>query len=172
MTEQDLAKRTNGQLVTLTKGEEQMLGMFSTDAIGLALEASDFEVSEEIESLLDIARNGEEDGTRLRAWKQLNERVKQAMDLNGLTVTGRMTVKEKDDEGHDIEVTRVQTRLITALSQGVPDVSDASSHLARRTKEPIAVSARSRATDPDDGDAGDADGSGTGGGDQPRRPDD
>jgi hypothetical protein len=76
------------------------------------IQASGFDIEEEVRMYIDIARNSLDDSTRLSALQRLNRRVREVADVNGLIVTGSATMVHHDNQGNRIEQTRSQSRLL------------------------------------------------------------
>ena len=127
-----LAFKTNGEI---TKGDEHILRMFSSDGMGFALQESDWDVEEEINSLIKMARESDKTGDRLKAIQVLNARIREIAELNGLVVKGKFTMQSRDAQGNRVEAVQSTSRLLTTLRQGRP--SNGESPFSGRTQDPI-----------------------------------
>lgn len=93
-------------------GEDVIRSMFSMDGVASAIQASGFDVEEEVRMYIDIARNSLDDNTRLSALQRLNRRVREVADVNGLIATGSTRMVGHDPQGNLIEQTRSESRIV------------------------------------------------------------
>ncbi len=99
----------------IENGEDVIRAMFSVDGVANAIQASGFDIEEEVRMYIDIARNSLDDNTRLSALQRLNRRVREVADVNGLIVTGSAKMVGHDEQGNIIEQTRSESRLLSQV---------------------------------------------------------
>lgn len=99
----------------IENGEDVIRAMFSVDGVANAIQASGFDIEEEVKTYIDIARNSLDDNTRLSALQRLNRRVREVADVNGLIVTGSAKMVGHDEQGNLIEQTRSESRLLSQV---------------------------------------------------------
>jgi hypothetical protein len=93
-----IARATNGQVVQLKKGDDGLMRLFSSVGAGSAIERNKWTTEEEFDTYIDIARNGEKEGDRLKALGMMTKRGREIAELNGQIVKG--TQERPDREGH------------------------------------------------------------------------
>jgi len=130
-----------GAVVHLTKGDEHVLGMFSTEGVGLALQESEWDVEEEMQEYISIARNPcEKPETRLAAIRQLNQRVERIAEINGLINKGTVKVTQQVGD-RTVEAVKTEQKLIRTIQKGNPNAKSKSegnkNPFAGRTIKPI-----------------------------------
>lgn len=129
-----LAPRSGGG--NISRGDEALLKMFSSDGAGFAIQSKEWQIEEEFEMLIDTVRDTKHHiRDRLGALKMLNERSKVIAELNGLIVKGKYTAVGRDDQGNSVQVVESSARLLSNLKKGLPGHDD--SPFADRAKAPI-----------------------------------
>ena len=123
--------------ITLSKGEEHILAMFSTDGAGFALQKSEWDIEEEFLALVDIARTADREGDRLAAMRQINSRLREVAELNGLVVKGSMHVRGTTPDGRRIDAVQSSSRLLTTIKKGRPHGQGGTSPFSDRIHEPL-----------------------------------
>lgn len=134
--ESPLSRKNNGQLVSLTDGEQTILGMFDANGAGFVLKENGFDIQRQIQMLLDIAENAEKDGDRLCAIRMLDSKIERIAEVNGLMVKAKAEVVVRGRDGTMVTETRSCTRLLSTLREN-PNAHAESSPFAGRGLDPI-----------------------------------
>lgn len=107
--------------IELTKGEQHILGMYSTDGLGFALQETEWDVQEEINKLIGIIRSKTAAYPDvLAAIRLLNTRVREIAELNGLIVKGSYHATRPNADGSREEVVASTSRLVNTLRGARP----------------------------------------------------
>jgi len=125
----------NGELVKISTGAQRILGYYAVEGVGFALAKSEWDVEEEIETLILIARDGS-NPEKLAAMRQLDLRVKEVAELNGLITRGSVHVKGTDSSGNEVQAVQTASRLLTTIQEDRP-TADGAGPFAGRTVRPI-----------------------------------
>lgn len=105
----------------LTHGEQQILGMYDSTGAGLSLAKNEWDVEEEFDTYVKIAREEGEGTTKLAAIRQMNRRLREIAELNGLIVKGSQHVRGRQGDA-SVEVTQQTSRLCSRV-RGCPDLN-------------------------------------------------
>jgi hypothetical protein len=103
-----------------TSHDDQIMSFFSPTRVGSAIRATGWDVSEEMERLVDLARNSS-GKTSIDAMKRIREIVPEVAELNGMITTATATVVEADGNGKTI--TQSATKLVSSIQRSPHAIS-------------------------------------------------
>lgn len=103
--------------------DDQIMSFFCPTRVGAAVRATGWDVGEEMERLVDLARNGS-GKTSIDAMKRIREIAREVAELNGMitTATATQTVTEVNSDGKTI--TQSASKLISSLRRAPSAISD------------------------------------------------
>ncbi len=103
--------------------EDVVMSFFCPTRVGTAIKATQWDVAEEMERLVDLARNGS-GKTSLDAMKRIREVVREVAELNGMitTTNATHTVTETASDGQT--VTKSASRLVSSLRRAPSAISE------------------------------------------------
>ena len=96
------------------------MSFFNPSKVGTAIRATGWDVSEEMERLVDLARNSS-GKTSIDAMKRIREIVREVAELNGMITTATATVVEADGNGKTI--TQSATKLVSSIQRSPHAIS-------------------------------------------------
>jgi hypothetical protein len=100
--------------------DDQIMSFFNPSKVGTAIRATGWDVSEEMERLVDLARNSS-GKTSIDAMKRIREIVREVAELNGMITTATATVVEADGNGKTI--TQSATKLVSSIQRSPNAIS-------------------------------------------------
>jgi len=103
--------------------DDTVMAFFCPTRVGAAIKATEWDVAEEMERLVDIARNGS-GKTSIDAMKRIREIVREVAELNGMitTTNATQTVTETNSDGKT--VTQSASRLVSSLRRAPSAISE------------------------------------------------
>jgi|TARA_R110000868_G_scaffold38557_3_gene134697 hypothetical protein len=103
--------------------DDTVMSFFCPTRLGAAIKATEWDVAEEMERLVDIARNSS-GKTSVDAMKRIREVVREVAELNGMitTATATQTVTETQSDGKTI--TQSASRLVSSLRRAPIAISE------------------------------------------------
>lgn len=103
--------------------EDVVMSFFCPSKVGTAIKATQWDVAEEMERLVDLARNGS-GKTSLDAMRRIREVVREVAELNGMitTTNATQTVTETGSDGQTI--TQSASRLVSSLRRAPSAISE------------------------------------------------
>lgn len=106
--------------------DDRIVAFFDSDSVREALAARSWDVREEVETLVGIARGSRRDADRMQAIRQLREVVRESAELSGIIVRSTDTVTRSPDgtltasSSRNVSRLADATRRINAASQEEP----------------------------------------------------
>ena len=103
--------------------DDQIMAFFCPTRVGAAVRATGWDVGEEMERLVELARNGS-GKTSIDAMKRIREIAREVAELNGMitTATATQTVTEVNGDGKTI--TQSASKLVSSLRRAPSAISD------------------------------------------------
>lgn len=103
--------------------DDAVMAFFCPTRVGAAIRATQWDVSEEMERLVDLARNGS-GKTSLDAMKRIREVVREVAELNGMITTTNATQTVTETSGDGTTVTQSASRLVSSLRRAPSAISE------------------------------------------------
>ena len=105
------------------EADETIMSFFCPSRVGSAIRATEWDVSEEMERLVDIARTGS-GKTSIDAMKRIREIVREVAEVNGMitTATATQTITEQQSDGKTI--TQSASKLVSSLRRAPSAISE------------------------------------------------
>jgi len=99
------------------------MAFFCPTRVGAAIKATQWDVAEEMERLVDLARNGS-GKTSLDAMKRIREVVREVAELNGMITTTNATQTVTESSGDGKTITQSASRLVSSLRRTPSAISE------------------------------------------------
>jgi hypothetical protein len=103
--------------------DETVMAFFCPTRVGAAIKATQWDVAEEMERLVDLARNGS-GKTSLDAMKRIREVVREVAELNGMITTTNATQTVTESSGDGKTITQSASRLVSSLRRTPSAISE------------------------------------------------
>ena len=103
--------------------DDTIMAFFCPTQVGAAIKATQWDVAEEMERLVDIARNGS-GKTSLDAMKRIREVVREVAELNGMITTTNATQTVTETSGDGKTITQSASRLVSSLRRAPSAISE------------------------------------------------
>ena len=103
--------------------DDVVMSFFYPTRVGTAIKATQWDVAEEMERLVDLARNGS-GKTSLDAMKRIREVVREVAELNGMITTTNATQTVTETSGNGQTITQSASRLVSSLRRTPSAISE------------------------------------------------
>ncbi len=103
--------------------DDAVMAFFCPTRVGAAIKATQWDVAEEMERLVDLARNGS-GKTSLDAMKRIREVVREVAELNGMITTTNATQTVTESSGDGKTITQSASRLVSSLRRTPSAISE------------------------------------------------
>jgi hypothetical protein len=103
--------------------DDVVMSFFCPTRVGTAIKATQWDVAEEMERLVDLARNGS-GKTSLDAMKRIREVVREVAELNGMITTTNATQTVTETSGNGQTITQSASRLVSSLRRTPSAISE------------------------------------------------
>jgi hypothetical protein len=103
--------------------DDAVMAFFCPTRVGAAIKATQWDVAEEMERLVDLARNGS-GKTSLDAMKRIREVVREVAELNGMITTTNATQTVTETSGNGQTITQSASRLVSSLRRTPSAISE------------------------------------------------
>lgn len=132
-------KARNGELeareLQIRENTQKLLDLFDMAEYGAALKLTQWELEEEVSTVVAIARDGDASpGDRLRAIRYLNDRARQMIEMSGGLHTEEQRVEVIQEDGTKMECVRTAKRIAASSELLDMAVSGAGNERDRQRK--------------------------------------
>jgi hypothetical protein len=117
MTPRSLAQKKDEMV------DETVMSFFCPTRLGSAIRATEWDVAEEMERLVDIARNGS-GKVSIDAMKRIREIVREVAELNGMITTTAATQTVTETNGDGKTITQSASRLVSSLRRAPSAITE------------------------------------------------